>query len=548
MKPGKKGHKGKKGNNGKSFTFLPQHVKFDVNTGPALLYLSTRTGVSQLVSQRDAELGPINWHIDQEIVDQTAALLTAAAKKYERSATDCDTEAALDVYLKLTGSSQKQEQGGVKNYIRLQRQLLRVEGGETNAFKVGLPGARKLLKVPGITATLGRKLIAAFRMIGRAGIEGLGKTNGVVRYFKFKVRDNIEEYVPSDFLPDSKRWKEKVYNITTDNPMNEKSLKKVITTLASIAKESGVDNAKRAATLPIVVAVIATFKIEIMARLDAMGFKSITDLRYRNKNRKIYRLCQVLLFVILSLVSPNRPIETLDKAMDDFLESVDGEDNFMMIFRGLMEPGALPRPNTYSITQWYGKFMKLFEKYQCDVMPFYATAISLPDVMQFSMTTMMALEPELLLDTDKNPHMHIFVGTGNGDKFGFGDMATNTLDGQLADHALPPGAVKGRFLSGYSFRVAYAVIMRNIGVMDDPDLEELVRKFFGHSELSEQVTRYAGSLGRLLTCNPCRNTAVPTKDCENCNGRKRFRASVKGLGLGKKTKARKQAVESDEED
>lgn len=168
--------------------------------------------------------------------------------------------------------------------------------------------------------------------------------------------------------------------------------------------------------------------------------------------------------------------------------------------------------------------------------------------MQFAMTIMMGLEPELLLDTDKNPHMHIFVGTGNGDKFGSGDMATNTLDGQLADLALPPGAVKGRFLSGYSFRVAYAVIMRHIGVMNDPALEELVRKWFGHSELSLQIDRYAGSPRRVLTCLPCRDTATPTKDCERCNGRKRVRASVKGLGLGKKTKARKLAVESEEED
>lgn len=125
------------------------------------------------------------------------------------------------------------------------------------------------------------------------------------------------------------------------------------------------------------------------------------------------------------------------------------------------------------------------------------------------MRIMIRVKPDALINPETNPLMRVFVTPGANGKC----LTTAGADNNLRDFCLPPGAIRGKWISGYRFRVAYAVIFKKLGMLDGSQLHMWIREFFGHVESSNQAEEYSRSKGRPRSCKSCRDSDKPSSEC-----------------------------------
>lgn len=505
------------------------------NTGRAKLYLSIRLALIKLIVAQDAAYHGIGrWDIEGPMVESVEALLVAAHARYTRAlAKDSDTKPALQEYLKEFGKARKKT--NIRKLISLQRHIMCRASCENNAFLICFTSALSLLELVGVTCTDIDCWRSGFKLIGRGDLPGAADCliNTIVFTQKYS-QDPLDE----------RNWEGQEYTINTINPMGSQEFKDA--QKEKFNSDLFKEREKRAASLPVCIATMAAVYLHILKLMMAVRCSQIDDIRNVARNQKIFRFCQVYLFLALSITSPARASETLCATFDDFTECVEGDDHFMLIFRALMPKGTLPRPKAYEARNWHGKKMKKLIRRLHDVLPLYASALSLPDNLEFCMTIMLRLQPGLL-DPEINPQMRLFVGTGNGavkaatavtskrkgrgcaldtesesdtevsdndtqkaapkkqnrKPFGQGDLTTASIDSQL-QLILPPGAVRGCWMTGYSCRVSYAVCFDRLLCLDDPRLVAHVCWLYGHEPGSTQAEMYSNTGGRCQKCLKCK--------------------------------------------
>lgn len=363
------------------------------------------------------------------------------------------------------------------------------------------------------------------------------------------------------------------FSLDPTNPFASALVRPNISIIKEMRKtESGDAAAKRATGLPGMALGAAAIYLAIIALIESMGDGNIDAPQYAHKSKQLYRKCQVLLFVVMSMTSPARGRETLMATWDDLTERVEGDKEFMIICRCMLkDPDSLPRTKFYSYRRLHAKHVNQLVKYMQQVLPEYASALSVPDVMNFCLTIMIRLQHEKLLSPRHNPHMHIFMGTGDGKDdeeaaaddeqdqadmnaqrafdeevdmacagdaeviaaraelststklsqkrkstpFGEGDLEMARMDAQLKQD-VPPCCVRKLFISGYSCRTGLAIILEKLDIMsenNDKTLTDFVRLWYGHSEKSWQVLAYAETTARFRMCQDCAADNVDSKKC-----------------------------------
>lgn len=513
--------------------FIPKAIAIEKNVARAQLYFAIHLGLVEIIRiQCGLYNGDYDWDITEDLVLMVEQLLIAAAAKYTHGTQGrSEINAALSAYRKKTGQANKKALNGLKNLISLQRHIMKINDGrgDFNAFDITYNKACKMVEFEGVTGSDMTHWGAAFTMIGKGSPEGMGNTRAAITIWTFT--GSMSSFMGMTPANQAKaidptmatNWQEREnFSIYTVNPLDDVSFHKLRKSKKQATKA---DRAKRAATTAIMVATIVAIIESIMSML-AQGWveRSIDHEKNKAFNRRIFRKAQVLLFVVLMLTCPARACEILEMTMDDILENVHGAMSFMVCLRGLMGEGTMPRALVYTLRRWYGKALELLsEEFYQDVWPFYATAISLPDVMEFCFTIMFRFEPELMLYPENNPSLRLFIGTGNGKAFGKGHLSTGTMDQQLMSD-LPPGIIRGKGITGYSCRVGNAVIYKGMKFLGFHKLAACIAEIFGHITGSQQADLYAGTRGRCKTCTKCVDTDGPCP--AGCNP-KRIRKNSK---------------------
>lgn len=519
MRKGKGKGKGK--GNGKPPQFTTQKVSEEHCSNRAALYLSVLTILLQLISGKvEACHGSYTSNIEKEgMVNILEESLRAADKKYKHSKNDNTpgNSAALDGYLNMTGYVHDQKREGLKHLIDLQRNIMKMMDGNKGAnmsiFHLTETDVINLLLADERAGTVTHYRAIA-KMIGMGNPEPMAR----VELWSFIPRD-IHACTPADYLPTANyNWQyTRNMDVNTVNPFGFDRCTKMrlIRENANTAKPT---HAKRAANLLVLIATLAHLGTAILNLLRNPPHPLIDHASNKLHRQQLIRLCQMKMFMAIIMTCPARASEVLDMSMDDFMEGVTGchKDGFMLIIRALLDEDALPRGTVYFMRQWFTKQIKVLKEYQRDMLPEYASAISLPDIMINCMRVMLRCEPDMYLDPARNPHMHIFIGTGNGQAkagpstsirnsnpmFGEGPLTTKAIDAQLKmAQALPHGANPLRWLTGYGCRVGAAVVCHRLGFLaENTVLCENIAEYFGHFEESEQASRYALSLERLMSC------------------------------------------------
>lgn len=282
----------------------------------------------------------------------------------------------------------------IRNIICLQRFAMSVPAAQNNALNLTDQMVRNTIPEGAFTGTDIEHCLSASKFIGKGN--KAGKTLELA-IWKHGYR------MPNEF-------------INSENPFGGKTVRGLKNALMSARRETyGERCSKRAGTLPGVAMCLVSVYLAIVTAIRKLGDGLVDDPKNKPAGQRIYRKCQVLLFIVMSLTSPARGRELLLSSMDDFTESVKGNEDFMLICRVLMQdPSALPRAKFYKMRRLHAKHLMKLMVYMQQMLPQYASALSLPDIMSFCLSIMVRIQPEKLLSPLNNPFMHLFLGTGNG--------------------------------------------------------------------------------------------------------------------------------------
>ena len=267
--------------------------------------------------------------------------------------------------------------------------------------------------------------------------------------------------------------------------------------LKSLKREKNNDSKRAAPLLAYVISItqgIAWIKEELQSNATLL----IAD--HAKKCQVIVRVAAKVMALVLEVSRVSRGNEVCCTSFADLTVSVQGIGKpVWLLARAMVPKGSVPRPEWYREWKWNGKDKQEFLDLIHDCLPYDASALSLPDILEWCMRIILALEPSYC-NPEVNPQLLMFLGFGKAKPHSLTPLTTNLLNGWLKDaKTLPPRAVGDRWLTSYSSRTSFAKSVMEFALLDrlDPELADAVRGCFGHSTTSQEIKKYAQTKGRV---------------------------------------------------
>lgn len=491
--------------------FILEQVAPEVCKSQAKLYETSRPVIVALIRANwKANDKTFGWNISKELLASVRAALIIADKRINRDKEGAYKQSeTLKDYLNETGCRHTKTKRTLRCLIVLQRDICRMRGFQGDMSIYGLSSQDTLgLKADDKTCRL-REWRVASCLVGRS--------NPVT--YDPEVKFDYVQLMPSQPLTRLSAMTPAKLKLLADSKSNWRPIKEAIYSTVSpfagmkklgrrqtrlnMANSAKMSHFKKAGNVPDMIATLARIELRIIEMLDSFKHPDVDHKLNKKLREDLIRLNQVKIYIGFQITHPGRGCEILDMSFDDLYEAVvgAGKGGFSLVFRALLDRKALPRGEVYMIRRLYNKTKVTTGVLttQQDMLPHYASAISLPDMIVRSMRLILRLDMDMYLDPERNPYMHIFVGTGK--KFGSGPLTTKAMDAQLqGPNAMPPCAVHGHWGTCYSGRVMAAVTCLKLGFLEDKELAQMIAEWMAHEPSSGQTGEYGKSDRRFLSC------------------------------------------------
>lgn len=232
-----------------------------------------------------------------------------------------------------------------------------------------------------------------------------------------------------------------------------------------------------------------------------------SKLKYREIRSDLLRATSLLLIIVFMATQIMRGSELTGLAMSDFQEDMGLPFNDVPVMvRAFFPVNTFAPSEQMFLKKFLGKWVSDFIMTYPDNKPACATALSLPHVFEFCCRILIRLEPNKLFNPVSNPDNLIFCKVKTDGEVDMdpdtGRLTTAKIDSWMKMKInLPPSILASHGLTAYSARCAHAIILHSLEVLKHAD-HGLFKDWAGHTHKSNQLKKYARTIGRILGLPP----------------------------------------------